>query len=239
MREQNVSLATVLEIGRFVPLNRIANISAGGTPVGVLDKVHPDNKRLAESAAELLRVDIAGVDFISPDIQTSYRENGGKILEVNVQPQLGSTTAPHIYRQILSTLITYQGRVPIIVVYGQADKQNDIVAQLQTLLSQRHAHVGIARSDGALMDSEKLVNTQTLFEAGQHLLLRKDLDALIYCIHAAHDIDAQGLVFDRFDTLFLLENDIDATIMNTLTKACSGRTIIAGDSSHALNDFIN
>jgi len=237
LREQQVSLTTVLEAGRFVPLNRIANISAGGTPVGVLDKVHPDNKRLAESAAEILRIDIAGVDFISPDIQKSYRENGGKILEVNVQPQLGSTTAPHIYRQILSTLIHEQGRIPIIVVYGHA--QDDFVAQLRTLLSQRYAHVGIARADGAVINGEKIVNTQSLFEAGQHLLLRKELDALIYCINAAHDINAQGLVFDRFDTLFLLQNDLDAMSINTLKKACTGRTLLAGDISQALNDFLH
>ena len=116
LTDQGLTLNSIPESGQFVPVNRIANISTGGTPVAVFDKVHLDNKRLAESVANLLRLDIAGIDFISADIEHSYLETGGAIIEINAQPDLGIITTKHIYKQILSTLLPNQGRIPIIVI---------------------------------------------------------------------------------------------------------------------------
>ncbi len=72
--------------GSAVRLSRVANISAGGTAEDVTGIVHPDNIGLAKRAARIVGLDIAGIDFLCPDITRSWREVGGVICEVNAQP---------------------------------------------------------------------------------------------------------------------------------------------------------
>ncbi|MBY0238604.1 MAG: hypothetical protein K2X55_04750 [Burkholderiaceae bacterium] len=74
------------ETGRVVTLRRTANISTGGLAFDVSADVHPDNRLVAERAAALLGLDIAGIDFLCPDISRSWRDVGGAVCEVNAQP---------------------------------------------------------------------------------------------------------------------------------------------------------
>lgn len=103
---------SVPKLGKFVLLRSRANVSSGGVPVAVLDRVHPDNRRLAIRAAKAIGLDFAGIDFITPDIGCSWMENGGAICEINAQPQLGSITSPHIYSEILKRILPDGGRIP-------------------------------------------------------------------------------------------------------------------------------
>jgi cyanophycin synthetase len=86
LAEQQLEPTSVPEPGRFVPLRRTANISTGGTADDVTTTVHPDNQVLAERAARIVGLDIAGVDFLCPDVSRSWHEVGGAICEVNAQP---------------------------------------------------------------------------------------------------------------------------------------------------------
>lgn len=86
LAEQKLEADRVPEAGRFVPLRRTANISTGGTAEDATAIIHPDNQLVAERAARLIGLDIAGVDFLCPDISRSWREVGGGICEVNAQP---------------------------------------------------------------------------------------------------------------------------------------------------------
>ncbi len=49
---------------------------------------------MARQAAKTLRLDIAGIDFICPDISRSVREVGGGIMEVNAAPGFRMHTHP-------------------------------------------------------------------------------------------------------------------------------------------------
>ncbi len=244
LSEQHLSLQTVISAGKFIALTRIANISMGGTPVKV-EKIHPDNQHLVESAAKLLRLDLVGIDFISPDIQQSYRENGGKIIEVNVQPQLGSTTAPHIYQQILSSLIPDQGRIPIIIIFGNKNNHLHYVEHIQNYLKMSASKIGLAISNSVIMNNVEM-DMPSLFTAGQHLLMMDDMDMIIYWVNDDKDIEKQGLPFDCYDDLILLEDmNIDLVdsmhknmMLNTLIKACSGEIIIANNTSHHMRDLL-
>lgn len=83
---QGVRVDSVPAAGQWIALRRTANISTGGTAVDVTAAVHPDNVRLAERAARIIGLDIAGIDFLTTDIGRSWREVGGAICEVNSQP---------------------------------------------------------------------------------------------------------------------------------------------------------
>jgi len=51
-----------------VLLRTTANLKSGGQPVDMTDRVHPDNRQMAEVAADVIGLDICGVDFITADI---------------------------------------------------------------------------------------------------------------------------------------------------------------------------
>ncbi len=198
LSEQRLELNSIPNAGIFIPLNKIANISAGGTPVAVFDKVHPDNRRLAETAAKLLRLDLAGIDFITPNIEESYLEKGGSLIEINGQPQLGIITTPHIYRQVLNTLIPKQGRIPIIVICGESAGRGS-VQTLMALLASDYKHIGLAKGNSAFLNNEQLCHAPSLFNAGQLLLLNQQVELLIYCLDSGEAIEHQELPFDQHD----------------------------------------
>lgn len=112
-----LDLSTVLAAGQFLPLRRRGNASSGGTilPLAVVD-VHSDNCALALAAARSLRLDIAGIDLIVPDIRRSWREVGGVILEINAVPQIGSLDSPDIYRDLLRLMLPSLGKISATVV---------------------------------------------------------------------------------------------------------------------------
>lgn len=237
LEEQGYGLESILPADQFVPVSRIANISSGGTPVGVYDKVHPDNKRLAETAANLLRLDIAGIDLIMPDIQKSYLEQDGAVIEVNAQPQLGSITAPHIYKDILLKLLPEQGRIPIIGILGDSISAA-LIEQMQQVLLSPHKMIGHAQANHARIDGVTVAATDSLFTAGRALLLNKTVEALIYQAGNLHELSVSGLPFDAFDCLFIGdESGFDLTEtpwLKTLFKACRGAVITTEKTAAAL-----
>ena len=49
---------------------------------------------MAMRAASAIGLDVAGVDFITPDVTRSYREVGGAICEINAAPGFRMHVAP-------------------------------------------------------------------------------------------------------------------------------------------------
>ena len=69
-------------------------MSTGGTSIDRTIEAHPDNVEIAETAARIVGLDVAGIDFICPDIATPVRETGGAIVEVNAAPGFRMHTHP-------------------------------------------------------------------------------------------------------------------------------------------------
>lgn len=77
---------TVPATGEIIEIHSHSNLVAGGTMVDVTDQVHPDNRRLAERTAAIMGIEVAGLDFLCPDISKSYLDVGGGFCEINVTP---------------------------------------------------------------------------------------------------------------------------------------------------------
>jgi D-alanine-D-alanine ligase-like ATP-grasp enzyme len=115
LQSQGLSMQSVPFEGEVVRLRGAANVSLGGSLQEVpLSSVHPDNSALAIDAAAVMRLDLAGIDLLVPDIGRSWRETGGGICEVNAQPQLSS----HLPRFLLPKLVIARGRVPVVALIG-------------------------------------------------------------------------------------------------------------------------
>ena len=80
----------------MVKLALTGNMSTGGISIDRTFDAHPDNVEIAEEAARLIGLDVAGIDFICPDIASPVRETGGAICEVNAAPGFRMHTHPTI-----------------------------------------------------------------------------------------------------------------------------------------------
>ena len=80
--------------GEMVKLALTGNMSTGGISIDRTFEAHPENVEIAEEAARMVGLDIAGIDFICPDITEPVRETGGAICEVNAAPGLPDAHPP-------------------------------------------------------------------------------------------------------------------------------------------------
>ncbi|UZJ38184.1 acetate--CoA ligase family protein [Prosthecochloris sp. SCSIO W1103] len=209
--------------GEFVRLRRTANVASGGVPVAVFDTMHPDNKHLAIRAAQALRLDLAGVDILIPDIATSWRESGAAICEVNGQPNLGRITEEKdLFTPILRKLIPGDGRIPIAVVFG--DPSSDALAvELEKQLLKQGIGVGCHNTECVRINGEVVMDGNVNpWTAGQMLLLNQNVEAIVLNI-SDESILSTGLPFARFD-LFLLAGEHITASDNTGNPASDNIT---------------
>lgn len=200
LRRRNLTGDSVPAAGEFVRLRRAANISVGGLPVGgVFDKVHPDNRRLAIRAADILGLDLAGVDLLMPDIARSWLETGAIICEVNGQPDLGVLTWEHIYTPILRDLVEGTGRIPVAVVLG-APPGSTLAAAIAADLAAGGLAAGLADPSGVSIAGERISTETDALAAGRALMVDRTVEAAVLSVDD-FGVMRSGLAMDRFDVL--------------------------------------
>ncbi|HVZ44057.1 MAG TPA: acetate--CoA ligase family protein [Ramlibacter sp.] len=157
LAERAMTPESVPAEGEFVALRRRANMSTGGTAQDVMHLLHPDNARLAVRAARALRLDLAGIDFLIPDISVSWLDCKSAICEVNAQPQISTEFAPEVYRDLLRRMVPAPGRmrtVLLIEVAGHRDG-DAAVAEIAARLARSGERVLAVRSDGCRLGDER------------------------------------------------------------------------------------
>lgn len=157
LAERGMDAGSVPRDGEFIALRRRANMSTGGTSEDALALLHPDNARLAVRAAELLRLDLAGVDLLIPDIAVSWLEGGAAICEVNAMPQISTEFAPEVYRDLLRRMVPSPGRLRAVLLLdaGAADIDQRVADAAAALMAQGE-HVVSVRTDGTWLDAERV-----------------------------------------------------------------------------------
>lgn len=126
LAQKGLSLDSVMADGDTCMLRLVANIGMGSSSEDCTDRVHQDNRELAERAAKGLFLDVGGIDFITPDVSRSFRDVGGRIIEVNTRPGLlthmwpAQGTPRNFAARILERIYPpgNDGRIPIAVVIG-------------------------------------------------------------------------------------------------------------------------
>ena len=146
---------TVPPKGEMVYLRSTGNLSTGGTSIDVTDIVHPDNVEMAVRTIKAIGLDVGGVDFLTPDITVSYKENGGAICEVNAAPGFRMHTAPSegsprdVSGPVLDMLFppTMPSRIPIAAITGTNGKTTTarMLAHIHKLAGRT---VGMTTTDG-------------------------------------------------------------------------------------------
>ncbi|MCP2014873.1 cyanophycin synthetase [Deinococcus sp. HSC-46F16] len=197
---------TVPAAGEVVPLRDTANISTGGTAVDRTDVIHPENVTIARRAAQVIGLDVAGIDLISPDISRSVHETGGGIVEVNAAPGFRMHLQPsegegrNVAAPVLSMLFPTGTpcRMPIISITGTNGKSTTSRMVAHIL---RHAGkvVGLTTSNGIYIDGEQILSGDTTGPKSAKVVLSDPSVEVAVLETARGGILREGLGFDQCD----------------------------------------
>ena len=236
---QGLDLEAIPAKGRFVRLSNPSRASRGGIPRDVLAQVHPDNAWLAIQAAELLRLEIAGIDLLAKDIGRSWRNGDVAIMEVNSAPEFGRVTKA-LPEMILRRLVPAHGRIPVVLlVSGRVANADALVRGCSQQLAVKGLCVGTTTPTSFSVGDEFVTQRRrSMHFDARALLIRPSVDAVLICANG-EELYNSGFPVDRFDTLAVLDTAAGAQSPTTLTPAqwlelveqfgrhCTGRVLLA------------
>lgn len=197
LKRQGLTLRSVPDNGQLVALRSIANVDRGGISTQVLDLAHPDNIALAARAAEVVNLDIAGIDLLIEDISRSWKEVGALICEVNARPMVNQPALGRLV-DLMAPAPGY--RLPSLLVVAPVSAWPVVEALADLKLG-----IGVASKDGAWVDALPIQKGAGLTQNGRALLLNRDVRLIIHCVAPDHlQEDAfGGFPCDRYDQLVL------------------------------------
>jgi len=206
LERQGVTLNTVPKEGEIVWLKRTGNMSTGGTSIDRTDDIHPDNEQIARQAAMVVGLDIAGIDFIVPDISNSIRQTGGAIVEVNAGPGFRMHTHPteghprHVGRAVVDMLFppSSRSRVPIVAVTGTNGKTTT-VRMISHIMKTAGRRVGMTTTDGIYIDGTQIMSGDMSGPTSATMVLKNPTIDYAVLETARGGILRSGLGFDRCD----------------------------------------
>ncbi len=201
-----LGLDDVPEAHRTVYLRDTANLSTGGTAVDRSDDVHPENALIARRAALTLGLDVAGVDFIAPDISRSIRETGGGIVEVNAAPGFRMHLQPSegrprkVARPVMEMLFPRRtpSRIPILAITGTNGKSTT-TRMVAHIIGSTGCTVGFTSTSGVYLNDERVLVADASGPKSARMILRDPTVDVAVLETARGGILREGLAFDRCD----------------------------------------
>ena len=206
VRKQGHELDEVPPKGTFVKLVSTGNMSTGGISIDRTWEAHEENIVIAEEAAQVTGLDVAGVDFLTPDISQPVRETGGAIVEVNAAPGFRMHTHPtegepqYVAKPVIDLLFPpgTPARIPMIAVTGSNGKTTTarMIAQIFQRMGRK---VGMTTTDGIYID-ERLVKKVDASgpKSAQMVLQNPRIDFAVFEV-ARGGILREGLGYGRND----------------------------------------
>jgi cyanophycin synthetase len=254
VRAQGFAVDDVPPAGQWIKLALTGNMSTGGTSIDRTIEAHPDNVEIAETAARIVGLDVAGIDFICPDIATPVRETGGAIVEVNAAPGFRMHTHPtegepqYVARPVIDSLFPAgsSARIPILAVTGTNGKTTTVrmIAHILKLMGRR---VGMTSTDGIVVDG-RLIKKGDMSgpKSAQMVLQNPTVDTAVFEV-ARGGILREGLGYDRNDVAVVTNVTGDhlglggieslgqlANVKGVVVEAVprSGTAVLNADDSH-------
>jgi cyanophycin synthetase len=165
LTQQGLTMTTIPALGQVVRLRNNSNLSTGGTATDVTDEVHPANRQMAELAAQILGLDVAGIDMLCKDITRPLGEQNGAIVEVNAAPGLRMHLYPYkgkprdVGEPIMEMLYPEgtPNRIPIIAVTGTNGKTT-VTRLIAHMYETARWVVGMTSTEGTYINKERIIN---------------------------------------------------------------------------------
>ena len=203
LKRQDLAADSVPAAGRQVVVQRNGNVAVDCT-----DDVHPEVAYIAQLAAKVVGLDIAGIDMVAKDISKPLHAQGGAIVEVNAGPGLlmhlkPAVGAPRPVGQAIAEHLFpaeddegQAGRIPLVGVAGTRGTST-IARVVAWLLHLSGHHTGLACREGLFLDRRQVEATDCAhWEAAHRLLMNKTVQAAVI-ESDARTILRDGLAYDR------------------------------------------
>ncbi len=163
LADQGYTAESVPAAGGSVLIRRNGNLSTGGTAIDVTERVHPQVAARAVDAAQIIGLDIAGVDVVATDISVPLEEQAGVVVEVNASPGLRMHLQPsvgvprRVGEAIVGTLFPDgdDGRIPVAAVTGTNGKTTT-TRFIAHILRGTNLRVGMTCTDGIYIDGRRI-----------------------------------------------------------------------------------
>jgi cyanophycin synthetase len=216
LQRQNYTLETVLESGKICYLRATANLSTGGIAVDRTDDIHPENIWLAQRAARIIGLDIAGIDVVTSDISQPLRVTDSVIVEVNAAPGFRMHTAPSIGtpRNVAEPVISMlfpagsPSRIPIIAITGTNGKTTTTRLTAH-IFKQTQKVIGYTTTDGIYIGEWLVEKGDTTGPASAQMILRDPTVEIAVLETARGGILRSGLGFDSCDVAVVINVQAD------------------------------
>jgi len=209
--EQGFDIDDVPPEGTMVKLTLTGNMSTGGISIDRTLEAHPDNVEIAEEAARVVGLDVAGIDFICPDIAEPVRETGGAICEVNAAPGFRMHTHPtvgdaqFVAKPVVDSLFPpgSASRIPIVAVTGTNGKTTT-ARMIAHVFKGMGRKVGMTSTDGIVIDERLVIRADASGPKSARMVLQNPrVDFAVFEV-ARGGILREGLGYQRNDVAVVL-----------------------------------
>jgi cyanophycin synthetase len=216
LARQGLSLESVPAAGSIVQLRATANLSTGGTGIDRTDEIHPDNALFARRAALAVGLDVAGIDFLAPDISESVLSTGGGIIEVNASPGFRMHLAPaegrprNVARPVLDSLFPKNETacIPIFAITGTNGKSTT-ARMVSHILRATGVTVGMTSTGGIYVNEDRIVAVDASGPKSARLLLQDPTIDAAVLETARGGILREGLAFQKCEAATVLNISAD------------------------------
>lgn len=204
LTEQGYTADSIPAKGARVVLRNNANLSTGGTATDVTDDVHPDLAACAVAAAQMVGLDVCGIDVVCDSVLKPLEEQGGGIVEVNAAPGLRMHLNPSYGKgravgDAIAAMMYADGndgRIPVVAVAGTNGKTTTVRLTAH-LLAASGLRVGMTNTDGVYIDDQRIDTGDCSGpKSARNVLLHPDVDAAVFET-ARGGVLREGLAFDR------------------------------------------
>ena len=204
LAEQGLTSDSVPDKGRRVILRNNANLSTGGSATDITDDVHPEVAARCIAAAQMIGLDICGVDVVCETVMRPLEEQRGGVVEVNAAPGLRMHTNPSYGkgRNVGEAVIAHMypdggnGRIPVVAVTGTNGKTTTVrlIAHILATAGQR---VGMTDTNGVYINGRQIDTGDCSGpRSARSVLMHPDVDAAVL-ESARGGMLREGLAFDR------------------------------------------
>ncbi len=206
LAHDGLSADSVPAKGQRVILRNNANLSTGGSATDVTDDVHPDFAARAIAAAQMVGLDIAGVDIVCNNVLRPLEEQGGGIVELNAAPGLRMHLQPSfgkgraVGEAIIANMFAAgdDARIPLVAVAGTNGKTTT-VRLIASIFGQNGLRVGMTSTDGVYIEGRRIDTGDCSGpKSARNVLFHPDVDAAVLET-ARGGVLREGLGFDRCD----------------------------------------
>jgi cyanophycin synthetase len=204
LAKQGYDADSVPSKGTRVVLRNNANLSTGGSATDVTDDVHPEVAARAVAAAQMIGLDICGVDVVCDSVLKPIEEQNGGVVEVNAAPGLRMHLSPSfgkgraVGEAIVSAMFAdgEDGRIPIIAVTGTNGKTTT-VRLIAHLLTTSGLRTGMTNTDGVYIEGRQIDSGDCSGpRSARNVLSHPDVDAAVFET-ARGGVLREGLAYDR------------------------------------------